>query len=121
MSRCCECRTDLGALFFISGIFKFIGFSGVIGLLAVTIVIEIGGGLMLITGFRARSAAIVLAPFLIPVTAVFHGFWSADAAHLQDQLTQFLKNLAILGGMLLVIERESAAVDPLHIIGRSVA
>lgn len=48
-------------------------------------------------------------------------FWSADAAHMQDQLTQFLKNFAILGGMLLVIERESAAVDPLRIIGRSVA
>ncbi len=48
-------------------------------------------------------------------------FWSADAAHMQDQLTQFLKNLAILGGMLLMIERESAAVDPLRIIGRSAA
>jgi putative oxidoreductase len=112
-------RAFLGALFFISGIYKILGFAGVAGwmassglpaaslLLALTIVIEVGGGLMLITGFRARAAAIVIALFLVPVTLVFHGFWSADAAGFQNQLTQFLKNLAILGGMLLVIERES--------------
>lgn len=114
-------RASLGALFFISGIYKILGFSGVAGwmassgvpaaslLLAVTIVIEVAGGLMLITGFRARLAAIVIALFLVPVTIVFHGFWSADAAGFQNQLTQFLKNLAIFGGMLLVIERESVA------------
>jgi putative oxidoreductase len=76
-------------------------------------------GLMQATGFRARTAAIVLALFLISVTAVFHGFWRADTAHIQDQLTQFLKNLAILGGMLLVIEHESTAADLLHIVSRS--
>ncbi|MFD2272556.1 hypothetical protein ACFS07_19115 [Undibacterium arcticum] len=43
---------------------------------------------------------------MIPVTFVFHAFWSADAASFQNQLTQFLKNLAILGGMLLVLRRE---------------
>ena len=111
-------RAFLGALFFISGITKIIGFGYVAGwmtgsglplaslLLAITIVIEIGGGLMLITGWQARWSALVLALFLIPVTFVFHAFWSADAASFQNQLTQFLKNLAILGGMLLVLQRE---------------
>ncbi|MFC3106519.1 DoxX family protein [Undibacterium arcticum] len=111
-------RAFLGALFFISGIYKIIGFAYVAGwmassglplaglLLAITIVIEIGGGLMLITGWQARWSALVLALFLIPVTFVFHAFWSADAASFQNQLTQFLKNLAILGGMLLVLRRE---------------
>lgn len=118
-------RAFLGALFFISGIYKIIGFSYVAGwmastgvpmasaLLAVTIVIEIGGGLMLITGWKAKYAALVVGLFLIPVTFVFHAFWSADAASYQNQLTQFLKNLAILGGMLLVFghefNRETAA------------
>lgn len=114
-------RAFLGALFFISGIYKILGFSGVAGwmasaglpaaslLLVITIVIEVAGGLMLITGFRANLAALVIALFLVPATIVFHAFWSADAAGFQDQLTQFLKNLSILGGMLLVIERESAA------------
>jgi putative oxidoreductase len=111
-------RAFLGALFFISGINKIIGFGYVAGwmassglplaslLLAITIAIEIGGGLMLITGWKVRWSALVLALFLIPVTFVFHAFWSADAASYQNQLTQFLKNLAILGGMLLVLERE---------------
>jgi putative oxidoreductase len=114
-------RAFLGALFLIAGINKILGFSYVAGwmsgsglpaaglLLAITILIEVAGGLMLITGYRARLAAIVIALFLIPVTMVFHGFWSADAASFQNQLTQFLKNLSILGGMLLVIEREQSS------------
>lgn len=114
-------RAFLGALFFIAGINKILGFSYVAGwmassglpaanlLLAITIAIEVLGGLMLITGYKARLAAIVIALFLVPVTIVFHAFWSADAASYQNQLNQFLKNLAILGGMLLVIEREQFA------------
>lgn len=114
-------RALLGALFFISGINKIIGFAYVAGwmassgvpapslLLAVTIAIEVLGGLMLITGYKARPAAVVIALFLVPVTLVFHAFWSADAANFQNQLTQFLKNVSILGGMLLVIEREQPA------------
>lgn len=115
-------RALLGALFFVSGINKILAFSYVAGwmassglpfaslLLALTIVIEVGGGLMLITGIQARLAAIVIALFLIPVTALFHAFWSADAANFQGQLTHFLKNVSIFGGMLMVIEREHSAV-----------
>lgn len=111
-------RALLGALFLVSGINKIFAFSYVAGwmastglplaglLLAITIVIEVGGGLLLITGVQARWAALVIALFLIPVTFVFHAFWSADAAHFQDQLTNFLKNVSILGGMLVVFERE---------------
>jgi putative oxidoreductase len=110
-------RALLGALFFISGLTKVFGFVGVSGwiasagvpapdvLLAIAITIEVVGGLLLIIGWQARWAALALALFLIPVTAIFHGFWSADAAHFQDQLTAFLKNAAILGGMLLVFDR----------------
>jgi putative oxidoreductase len=114
-------RALIGVLFFVSGIYKIMGFSQVAGwmagaglpaasvLLVATIVIEVGGGLMLITGWKARYAAFVVALFLIPTTLVFHAFWSADAANFQNLLTQFLKNLAIFGGLMLVIERESAA------------
>ena len=115
-------RASLGSLFFISGINKVMGFSYVAGwmsssgipaaelLLAATIGIEVIGGLMLIAGYHARLAAVAIALFLIPVTVVFHGFWSVDAADFQNQLTQFLKNLAILGGMLLVAEREQYSI-----------
>jgi len=114
-------RALLGVLFFVSGINKILAFSYVSGwmassglplaslLLVLTIAIEVGGGLMLITGIQARLAAIVIALFLIPVTIVFHAFWSADAANFQGQLTHFLKNVSILGGMLMVIERERSS------------
>jgi putative oxidoreductase len=114
-------RALLGALFLISGINKTMAFSGVAGwmasaglpaaefLLVLTIGIEVIGGLMLITGWKARWAALGLAVFLVPVTVIFHGFWSADATHFQDQLTAFLKNAAILGGMLVVFERSRSA------------
>lgn len=122
-------RAFLGALFFISGINKILAFSYVAGwmassglpfaplLLVATIAIEVGGGLLLITGWQARWAALAIALFLIPTTVVFHAFWSADAANYQNQLTQFLKNLAILGGMLLVIEREQMKVEELSAPG----
>src|SRR3954453_1237046 len=69
-------RAFLGALFLISGVGKIFSFSYVAGwmassglpaaslLLAVTIVIEVGGGLSLITGYKARLAALVIALFL---------------------------------------------------------
>ncbi len=110
-------RAFLGALFLISGLFKIVGFAGVAGwmasaglpfasaLLVATIAIEVGGGLLLVTGWQSRWAALALALFLIPVTAVFHAFWNADATQFNDQLTAFLKNLAIMGGLLLVFQR----------------
>jgi putative oxidoreductase len=67
-----------------------------------TIAIEVGGGLLLILGKQTRWAALALAAFVVPVTLVFHAFWSADAASFQDQLTHFLKNVAIFGGLLLL-------------------
>ena len=114
-------RALLGALFLVSGITKIGGFAYVSGwmassglpfsdvLLAATIAIEVIGGAMLITGWKARWAALGLAVFLVPVTLVFHAFWSADAAHFSDQLTAFLKNAAIFGGMLLVFDRSRVA------------
>jgi putative oxidoreductase len=107
-------RAFAGILFLVSGINKILGFSYVAGwmnssgipaaglLLVLTILLEIGGGLALITGFQARIAAAALALFLIPVTLIFHGFWHADAAEFQNQLNHFLKNVAIFGGMLVL-------------------
>lgn len=107
-------RALAGLLFLVSGINKILGFSYVAGwmsssglpaasvLLTLTILLEVGAGLALITGFQARFAAAALALFLVPVTLIFHGFWHADAAELQNQLNHFMKNVAILGGMLIV-------------------
>lgn len=69
-------------------------------LLTLTIVIEIGGGLMILFGFYTRYAAVAFFFWLIPVTLTFHAFWHADAASLQNQMNNFMKNIAIMGAMI---------------------
>jgi len=104
-------RILLGLLFLVSGFGKLAGFEGTVGyisaqhlplpaLLAVfTIVVELGGGIALVTGVWTRHAALVLAGFTLLAAFVFHAFWSApDAAKAMQQI-QFLKNLSIAGGL----------------------
>ncbi len=108
-------RVLIAALFVPAGLTKIGNFAGtadhmqqaglplVAVLLMLTIVIELGGGLMLLFGWRARAAALVMFLFLIPVTLVFHPFWSAaDAAAQYQQQINFMKNVAIMGGLLFV-------------------
>lgn len=71
--------------------------------LALSIIIEVGGGLMLIFGWKARWAALAIFLWLIPVTLMFHNFWAVEAAQAQDQMIHFMKNLGIIGGMLYVM------------------
>jgi putative oxidoreductase len=104
-------RVLLGLLFVVSGFGKITGFAGTAAymaskgmpmaevLLVGAIVVELVGGLMLVAGWKARWAALAIFAFLIPATLIFHNPLGADA---QAQMTQFLKNLSIMGGMLLV-------------------
>jgi putative oxidoreductase len=71
-------------------------------LLPLTIAVELGGGLLLAVGFKARWAALAIFLFLIPVTFVFHAFWGIDPKEAAMQQINFLKNLSIMGGMLMV-------------------
>jgi putative oxidoreductase len=71
--------------------------------LAGAILCEILGGLSLLVGFRARLGALLLFLYLIPVTLVFHNFWAYDGVEHKMQMINFMKNLAIMGGMALVI------------------
>jgi putative oxidoreductase len=107
-------RLLLSAIFLMSGFGKITAFSAMAGMmaskmpapklmLALAIVAEIGGGVSLLLGFLSRLGALGLFVYLIPTTLLFHNFWAADAAHQQEQLINFLKNLAIMGGLLMVI------------------
>jgi len=60
-------------------------------------VVEILGGVCIVLGYCSRWAAAALCVFLVITTAVFHGDWSD-----QTQVVQVLKNLAILGGLLMI-------------------
>jgi len=65
----------------------------------------IAGG-MLGLGIAPRAAAAVLAVSLVPTTLVGHPFWSEEGEARAAQLTHFMKNLAMLGGLLLVMAEE---------------
>src|SRR5258708_24104292 len=71
-------------------------------LLVITIVIEFGAGILLVIGYQARWAALAFALWLVPVTLLFHKFWAIPADQVMNQSTNFYKNVAILGGMLMV-------------------
>ncbi|MEV1331694.1 DoxX family protein [Micromonospora costi] len=68
--------------------------------------IQVGAGLMFATGRLTRPAALVLAGTLVPTTLAGHPFWNNDdpMARNNNQV-HFLKNLGLMGGLLL------AAVD----------
>jgi putative oxidoreductase len=71
--------------------------------LVMAILFELGGGLSVLSGFKARWGALALIVFLIPATLIFHGFWTYEGAEVRMQQIHFLKNLAILGGLLAVV------------------
>ena len=103
-------RMLLAAIFLVSGVGKAIDPAGTMAYIAsaglpsasmvyaATLCIELGGGLLLLIGFRTRWAAAVLGLFAIASALIFH-----HALGDQNQLIHFLKNLAIAGGMLQVI------------------
>jgi putative oxidoreductase len=59
-------------------------------------------GLALLCGFRQRVAALALLVFLVPATLIAHPFWLDHTATRQLQLVHFMKNLAMIGGLLFV-------------------
>lgn len=69
--------------------------------------LEIVGALSLISGFWPRLRAWGLVALLVPVTLAYHNFWAYEGASQGSQLVHFLKNLAILGGLLAVIVSSS--------------
>ena len=106
-------RILFAALFIPAGVEKIMGFSTVSAfmaskglpmtdvLLVLSIIIELGGGLMVLLGWHARLAALSIALFLIPVTVVFHPYWAIeDAQQMMVQQHMFMKNMAIIGGLL---------------------
>jgi putative oxidoreductase len=118
-------RILMGALFVVAGFGKLTAFSGTAGYLAklgfpapeamavLAIIFELGGGILLIIGWQARWAAWALVLFTLIATFAAHRFWDFEAAQRTMQMTQFLKNLAVTGGLLMVacFGAGSASVD----------
>lgn len=108
-------RILLAAIFIISGFGKITGFDGTVGymaskgmpmpqvLLVGAIAVELLGGLLLVAGWKARWVAGAIFLFLIPTTLIFHNPAGLAAAEAQAQTIHLLKNLSIMGGMLMVV------------------
>jgi len=85
-----------------AGYFAKLGFPMTDVLVWVVIAVEIGAALLLILGWKTRYAAWALALFTLIATFAAHRFWEFDAAQYANQMNHFLKNLAIVGGMLIL-------------------
>ncbi len=65
--------------------------------------VAIAGGLSILLGYRAKVGAWLIALFLVPVTFMMHKFWTVtDPTMAQMQMIMFMKNIAMLGGALLI-------------------
>jgi putative oxidoreductase len=112
-------RILLSLVFLVAGYRKLMAVAGSAGYFAklgfpmpevmvwVAIAIELGGGILLLLGWKARWAASLLALFTLIAVFAAHRFWEVDPAQYANQMNHFLKNLAIIGGMMFV-----AAVGP---------
>jgi putative oxidoreductase len=107
-------RLLLALLFLPAGISKIGGFAGTVGYIGskglpmpelgavIAIVVEVLGGLALIAGFGTRAAALVLAVFTLAATVLFHNYWAMPAEMQMVQQLMFFKNIAVVGGLLLL-------------------
>ena len=100
-------RILIGAPFVMSGLGKLAAYSATVGYIAamglpvpplaflVSVLIELGGGLLLLSGYRVRLVSVVMAVFCVVTALVFHHNF-AD----QNQMINFLKNVMMAGGLL---------------------
>jgi putative oxidoreductase len=100
-------RILLGGPFVMSGLGKLAAYGGTVGYISAVglpaaplaylaaVAIEVGGGLLLLAGYRVRPASLVMALFCL-ATAVFFHHNFAD----QNQMIHFLKNVMMAGGLL---------------------
>lgn len=70
-------------------------------------VLQIVAGTALVLGWHERVAASLLALFLVPATLTAHDFWAYRGSELQGQLVNFLKNVAMFGGLCFVAFRNA--------------
>ena len=107
-------RVLIAFIFIFAGIGKLTGFEGTVGYIAskglplpqlaaiAAIVVELGGGIMLVSGWKARWAAAAMLVFTGMAALFFHNFWAASPDQAQNQLIHFMKNISMMGGLLFV-------------------
>lgn len=109
-------RVFVGGFFLLAGVRKIMTYGGTTGymesvgvpgiLLPLVILTEIGCGLGLILGFKTKLAALLLAGFALLSAAIFHQFWGDPS-----QTVSFMKNVAIAGGLLMILRHGSGRLS----------
>lgn len=123
-------RILMSVIFLLSGTSKVLGYAGLVayatakGLpmagvgVAIAAVIEILGGLAILTGFQTRIVSWIMFLYLIPVSITFHNFWALQGMERMDNQIHFMKNFAIMGGFLILAAH---GAGPLSIDGARAA
>lgn len=108
-------RSLLGLVFLVVGIRSIVLYAGSVGYFAklgfpmpeattwLAIAIDLAGGALLILGWKTRWISWLLVVFVVIAISAAHRFWEYDASQYANQLNHFLKDLAIIGGLLYVI------------------
>lgn len=115
-------RVLLGLYFVIPGLLKVSGFTGTLAymelhgvplampLLLLVIPLQVGAGLALIFDRQVRAAAFLLAGVTLLVNVFMHDFWNDYVGgNAQHELQNFIKNLGIFAGLLLLAARHPGA------------
>jgi putative oxidoreductase len=108
-------RILLGLYFIVPGLMKVMNFGGTAEYMAVhgvmfipfllvlTIVLQLGGGLSLVIGYRQQEVALVLAGLVLLISLIMHDFWTLEEGLQRAHETQnFIKNMAIMAGLLVL-------------------
>lgn len=107
-------RILIGMLFIIYGAMKVFKYAFYVSYMAkfgvpspdvfiiLAIIVEIGGGTLLVLGWKTRWAVIALAVFTVAATLIFHRYWEMDGPAAAANMANFFKNLAILGAFIYI-------------------
>jgi putative oxidoreductase len=116
-------RILIALIFIFAGFGKITGFEGTVGYIASkglpmpqlaaigAIIIELGGGIMLVLGWKTRLAAAALFIFTALAALFFHNFWAASPDQAQNQMIHFMKNISMMGGQLFVVIHGAGAIS----------
>jgi len=116
-------RILIAFIFIFAGFGKVTGFDGTVGYIAskglplpawaavAAIIVELGGGILLVAGWKARWAAAAMLLFTAMAALLFHNFWAVPAEQAQDQMIHFMKNVSMMGGLLYVVVYGSGPIS----------
>ena len=108
-------RILIALIFVLSGFSKVTGFDGTVGYIASkglplpqlgaigAIIVELGGGILLVLGWKTRWAAAAMLLFTALAALFFHNFWALPPEQAQNQMIHFMKNISMIGGLLYVV------------------